>query len=146
MEATMIPIITGLVSLASSYIQGKQEITKAKTEANIVGLNAEAEIKKAKAVAAMELAKQGQSQTHDLDRIAMEQMNKSWKDELILIIFLAPMVLAFIPGMESYALAGFKVIGEMPEWYQYIIIGMVVVIYGMRGLLEKLLERKVGLK
>jgi hypothetical protein len=30
----------------------------------------------------------------------------------------------------------------MPQWYQYIIIGMVVVIYGMRGLLEKVLEKK----
>lgn len=142
----MIPIISSLISLGSAYLTGKQKIAEAKTEAEVIGLNADAEVKKAKAVAAMELAKQGQTQTYDLDRIAVEQMNKSWKDELVLVIFLTPMVLAFIPGMDKYALAGFEVIGKMPQWYQYIIIGMIVVIYGMRGLLEKLLERKVGLK
>ena len=90
------------------------------------------------------MAESGQTQSYDLDRLAMEQMGKSWKDEVILIIFLAPMVMAFIPGMDGYALAGFTVIAKMPEWYQYIIIGMVVVIYGMRGMLEKILDKKFG--
>ena len=72
----------------------------------------------------------------------MEQMGKSWKDELILVIFLAPIVLAFIPGMDIYALAGFEVIAKMPDWYQYILMGMIIVIYGMRGMLEKFLDKK----
>jgi hypothetical protein len=72
----------------------------------------------------------------------MENMSKSWKDEVILIVFLAPMIMAFIPGLENYALAGFGVMDKMPEWYQYVIIGMIVVIYGLRGLLEKVLAKK----
>jgi len=64
----------------------------------------------------------------------------------LLLVFLAPMIMAFIPDMDVYALAGFEVINKMPEWYQYIIIGMVVVIYGMRGLLEKIIDKKVGVK
>jgi uncharacterized ion transporter superfamily protein YfcC len=142
----MIPILSSLLDLGGTYLKGKQEEAKAKAEAAIVGIQAEADIKKAKAISATKRAEAGQEQNYDLDRMAMEQMNKSWKDELILVIFLAPMVLAFIPGMDKYALAGFEVIQKMPEWYQYIIIGMVVVIYGMRGMLEKLIDKKVGLK
>ena len=60
---------------------------------------------------------------------------------------MTPMVLAFIPGFDQYALKGFEVIKEMPEWYRYTIVGMVVVIYGMRGMLSKLLtSRMPGLK
>ena len=142
----MIPILSSLLDLGGTYLKGKQEEAKAKAEATIVGIQAEADIKKAKAISATKRAEAGQEQNYDLDRMAMEQMNKSWKDELILVIFLAPMVLAFIPGMDKYALAGFEVIQKMPEWYQYIIIGMVVVIYGMRGMLEKIIDKKVGLK
>jgi hypothetical protein len=69
-------------------------------------------------------------------------MEKSYKDEVILAIFLAPMVMSFIPAYSAYALAGFDIIAQMPEWYRYIIIGMVVVIYGMRGMLTKLLDSK----
>lgn len=142
----MIPFIGPLLELGGTYLKGKQDEAKAKAEAAIVGIQAEADIKKAKALSATKLAESGQAQNYDLDRLAMEQMSKSWKDELILVIFLAPMVLAFIPGMDKYALAGFTVIQQMPEWYQYIVIGMVVVIYGMRGMLEKLLDKKVSLK
>ena len=138
----MLPILGGLLNLGGTYLQGKQDEAKAKADAAIVGIQAEADIKKAKALSATKLAESGQAQNYDLDRMAMEQMGKSWKDELILIIFLAPMVLAFIPGMDKYALAGFEVIAKMPEWYQYIIIGMVVVIYGMRGMLEKLIDKR----
>jgi uncharacterized ion transporter superfamily protein YfcC len=142
----MIPILSSLLDLGGTYLKGKQEEAKAKAEAAIVGIQAEADIKKAKAISATKRAEAGQEQNYDLDRMAMEQMNKSWKDELILVIFLAPMVLAFIPGMDKYALAGFEVIQKMPDWYQYIIIGMVVVIYGMRGMLEKIIDKKVSLK
>ena len=140
----MISILGSLVSLGSTFLQGKQDEAKAKAEAAIVGIQADADIKRAKALAATKMAESGQTQSYDLDRLAVEQMGKSWKDEVILIIFLAPMVMAFIPGMDGYALAGFTVIAKMPEWYQYIIIGMVVVIYGMRGMLEKILDRKLG--
>ena len=138
----MLPILGTLLDLGGTYLKGKQDQAKAKAEANILGIQAEADIKKAKALSATKRAEAGQEQNYDLDRMAMEQMGKSWKDELILIIFLAPMVMAFIPGMDGYALAGFAVIAKMPEWYQYIIIGMIVVIYGMRGMLEKLIDKR----
>ena len=127
----MIPLLTTLVQIGGNWLDNKQKVAQAKTDAEITTIKAQAD-RQASA----------QDQNYDLDRLAMENMSKSWKDEVILAVFLAPMVMAFIPGFESYALAGFGVMAQMPQWYQYIIIGMVVVIYGMRGLLEKVLEKK----
>ena len=138
----MIPVITSLLSLGSTWLDGKNKQAEATVEAKLVEIKAEADIKLAKATAITKMAEAGQTQNYDLDRLAMENMSKSWKDELILIIFLAPMLMAFIPSLKDSALAGFGVIALMPDWYRYIIIGMVVVIYGLRGLLEKVLENK----
>ena len=120
-----------MVKIGGNWLDNKQKIAQAKTEAEITTIKATAD-RQASA----------QDQNYDLDRLAMENMSKSWKDEIILVVFLIPMIMAFIPGFESYALAGFGVMAQMPQWYQYIIIGMVVVIYGLRGLLEKVLEKK----
>ena len=127
----MIPLLTTLVKIGGNWLDNKQKIAQVKTEAEITTIKATAD-RQASA----------QDQNYDLDRLAMENMSKSWKDEIILVVFLIPMIMAFIPGFESYALAGFGVMAQMPQWYQYIIIGMVVVIYGLRGLLEKVLEKK----
>jgi hypothetical protein len=142
----MLPLLGSLVEIGGTWLKGKQEETKAKAEARLIEISAEADIKKAKAIAAINAAESGQQQDFDLDKIAMEQMGKSWKDELVLVIFLAPMVMAFIPGMEKYSLAGFEVIKSMPEWYQYTIIGMIVVIYGMRGMVKQLISSKLNIK
>tara|TARA_R110000772_G_scaffold555_1_gene1982 strand:- start:14 stop:436 length:423 start_codon:yes stop_codon:yes gene_type:complete len=138
----MIPVITSLLSLGGTWLEGKQKETEATLQAKLVEIKADSDIKVAKATALTKMAESGQTQNYDLDRLAMEQMTKSWKDEFILIIFLAPMIMAFIPGLKDYSLDGFSVVALMPEWYRYIIIGMVVVIYGLRGLLEKALEKK----
>ena len=142
----MIPILGSLVELGGTWLKGKQEETQAKAEARLVEIKSEADIKAAKALCATKMAEAGQAQNYDLDRLAMEQMTKSWKDEILLLVFLIPMIMAFVPDMDKHALAGFEVIAKMPDWYQYIIIGMVVVIYGMRGLLEKIIDKKVGVK
>jgi len=99
------------------------------------------ETQTAKANALLEMAKQGQQNDFDLDMIATKNMEKSWKDELILLIFLLPIVLAFYPDMQPHVLNGFEAIKKMPHWYVAIVIGMVVVIYGMRGLLKAYLSR-----
>ena len=117
----------------------KRKTLKVAQQYELQKLDHQANVAKANAVLAM--AQQGQQQDYDLDKIAMQNMAKSWKDELILIIFLVPIVLAFIPGMDVYVQAGFAAINAMPQWYVAIVIGMVVVIYGLRGLLKAYLQR-----
>ena len=85
----------GLISLGTSiiggitdYFKGKQEINKAQLEADIKLIVAEAEAK------AKRLDRESE-QDYDLDKIAMQNMEKTWKDEVILIIFLLPLGIKF---------------------------------------------------
>lgn len=130
----------GLISLGTSiiggitdYFKGKQEINKAQLEADIKLIVAEAEAK------AKRLEREAEMD-YDLDKIAMEAMDKSWKDDVILIIFLIPLVLSFIPDTQEYVKAGFDNLAATPDWYMYILVGMITVIYGMRGLLKMFLQ------
>jgi len=142
-------VIGTAVSGVSSYFKGKQEQKKLKIEhkskIELLKMEAEVEVAKGVASAKIEMAKNGQAQDFDLDKIAMQNMEKSWKDELILIVFLAPMIMAFIPQLQDVAKVGFENIKSMPEWYRYTIMGMVVVIYGMRGLLKWVLQNKFNI-
>jgi len=140
----MIPILTSLISLGSTWMEGKQKQAEAQSAAAIVGIQAQADIQRAKAISATRMAESGQSQDFDLDKIAMEQMAQSWKDEFLLIVFLTPMIMAFIPSLAPYSLNGFEIIDKMPEWYRYIIIGMVIVIYGLRGMVKQLAASKLS--
>lgn len=132
--------MTGLISLGTSiiggitdYFKGKQEINKAQLEADIKLIIAEAESK------AKRLEREAEMD-YDLDKIAMENMNKTWKDELILVIFMIPLVMSFLPSYQEYVTAGFASLAIVPDWYMYILVGMITVIYGMRGLLKMLLQ------
>ena len=132
--------MTGLIALGTSiiggitdYFKGKQEINKAQLEADIKLIIAEAESK------AKRLEREAEMD-YDLDKIAMQNMNKTWKDELILVIFMIPLVMSFLPAYQEYVTAGFASLALVPDWYMYILVGMITVIYGMRGLLKMLLQ------
>lgn len=124
---------SAIVSGISDYFKGKQEISKTKLEGDIKVLIAEAEAK------VKRLEKESE-QDYDLDKLATQNMEKSWKDELILIIFLVPVVMCFIPEYHVYVTNGFASLALVPDWYMGILVGMIVVIYGMRGLLKMALQ------
>jgi len=140
----MISIIGSLVGSAitgiSDWSKGKQELKKVQLEADKTVIMAEAEAKLAVSKAKVRMAESAQSQDYNLDKIAMENMDKSYKDEYLLGLFSIPMILAFI--YPDVVAKGFTAIEGMPDWYQYSFLGMVVVIYGLRGLLTKLVEAK----
>lgn len=129
----LLGIGSAIVSGVSDYFKGKQEINKTKLEGDIKVLVAEAEAK------VRRLEKESE-QDYDLDKLATQNMEKSWKDELILIIFLAPVVMCFIPEYQVYVTNGFASLALAPDWYMGILVGMIVVIYGMRGLLKMALQ------
>jgi len=135
-------VISGVVNtLVGAPLERWQRRKALKAEQQFELDKLEHETQTAKANALLEMAKSGQKNDFDLDMIATKNMEKSWKDELVLLIFLLPIVLAFIPNMQTHVLNGFTAIEKMPPWYVAIVIGMVVVIYGMRGLLKFYLSR-----
>ena len=134
-------VFSGLANLVSEPIKQWQHRKTLKIEHQFELEKLDHEAKVAKANAVLEMARQGQQQDYDLDKISQQNMAKSWKDELVLLIFLTPVVMAFVPGWDKYVENGFKAIEKMPHWYVAIVIGMVVVIYGLRGLLKEYLQR-----
>lgn len=136
-------IFDKILAIGNTWLEGKNDVAKAELAAKLVNIQADSDIKKAKAIAALSKAEKGQDQDFNLDRLAMENMEKSYKDEYILGLLSTPIIMSFIPTLAPYALAGFQIISQMPEWFRYLFIGVVVVIYGMRGMLTKLLDRKL---
>lgn len=128
-----IPILSSIVDGVSNYFTTKQEIKKVEVEA-------QKDILKAEATAKIKKVLREAEQDHSLDMQSMKNMEKSWKDEVVLVIFMIPLIMSFIPSMQQYVVLGFEALSKTPEWYQYIIIGMVIVIYGMRGLLKYALQ------
>ena len=122
-----------IVGGISSYFNKKQEI-KAKKEER------QDRIEEAKVNAQIKQIEKESEQDYNLDKIAMQNMENSWKDEVILIIFLIPLVMSFIPSVQGYVIKGFDALNNTPDWYQALLIGMIVVIYGMRGMLTKFMQ------
>ena len=140
-------LLSGLLGpvadLGKTYLSGKNDIAKAKQAAAIIGLKADADVKVAGVRAANKLADSGQTQEFNLDLIAMEQMEKSYLDEIMIALLLVPIAVSFM-GYQVEVTAAFESFSVMPEWYQYLVIGVYVVKFGMRGLLTKLVSGKLG--
>lgn len=134
MVGGLVTLGSAIVSGISGYFKDKNEIKKVQVEADKLLIMAEAESK------AKRLEREAEMD-YDLDRIAMQNMDKSWKDELILLIWLTPVIMCFIPEYHVYVTNGFASLALVPDWYMYILVGMVTVIYGMRGLLRMMIEK-----
>ena len=132
-----------IASLGSTYLEGKNQVAKAKSEAAVVSIKAEADVKVAGAIAAHKLANDGQTQDFNLDLVAMQQMDKSFLDEVMIALLLVPIAASFV-GYHAEVTAAFESFAAMPSWYQYLVIGVYVVKFGMRGLLTKLMSGKLA--
>ena len=133
---------TAIISGITGYFKDKNEIKKVEVEAEkmLVLAKAEAEANK---------MKRESEQDYDLDKIAMNAMENSWKDEFLLILFSIPIAMCFFPEYRQYVEDGFKTLNIIPEWFMYIYVAMIVVIYGLRGLLRMFLQLmidKIGFK
>ena len=63
----------------------------------------------------------------------------SWKDEYITVLVTLPLWLIFIPGVEPHVLGGFATLAQTPEWYQWVMMGVITTGAGipMYGKLRK---------
>lgn len=69
---------------------------------------------------------------HEWELIQAENSGDSWKDELVLIVLLIPLVMCFIPGMAGFVHQGFAVLAETPEFYQYFLGVAICSSFGIR--------------
>lgn len=89
------------------------------------------------------LLSEGKLPPENLDRMSMEQMEKSWKDEFIMFVLFSPVILAFFPTAQETVEKGFKILSaDMPEWYMYMLSGIVIVVYGLRSMVKLMVTGK----
>lgn len=114
-------IIAGVVELGKTIGGGIIERSKIKTQGKL-------EIKKAK----IQMKVDRYKQLGQMDMEAMKGMQFSWKDEYLLVLFSIPLILAFVPPLVPYVIAGFQILQSLPAWYQWSITGMVAATFGLR--------------
>ena len=90
-------MIGGLVTLGSAIVSGISGYFKDKNEIKKVQVEADKLLIMAKAEAEANKMRRESEQDYDLGKIAMIAMDKSWKDEFLLILFSIPIAMCFFP-------------------------------------------------
>ena len=102
----MIPIISAVAQVATTWVSGKAEAARINSEAKLATTKAKAAVMEK--VAAGEL---------EWNQAMAEASNKSWKDEWLTILVSIPLVLAFT-GHEEVVMKGFTALEAMPDFYK----------------------------
>ena len=102
----MIPIISAVAQVATTWISGKAEAARINSEAKLATTKAKAAVMEK--VAAGEL---------EWNQAMAEASASSWKDEWLTILVSIPLVLAFT-GNEDVVMKGFAALEQMPDFYK----------------------------
>ncbi len=131
-------IIEPVVSIIKEPLVEWQKRKTLKVEQVDKALQREHDLNLKKIDVNMELAKQGQKIEATWDSTAQKQMTASWKDEWFVLLFSIPLVLSFIPQYQDEVLEGFRVLSKTPDWYIYLVFGIVSATFGLRWMFGKL--------
>lgn len=89
-----------------------------------------------------EYMSKGKPLPENLDQLSMEQMERTHKDEIIMAILFSPIIMVFFDTTQATVAEGFKILATIPDWYVWLLAGIVVVTYGLRGMLKFLISKK----
>ena len=118
----MLQMIVGpIASLASNWLEGRNEKIKATTKVKVAKAEAEAAILEKKATGEI-----------DWDLAQAEASEGSWKDEWLTVVFTLPLILLLF-GQEERVNNFFIALSNCPEWYQYMLGTIVAASFGFRG-------------
>ena len=118
-------LIGPIANLASGYLSNKHEQAQAKHQAKLQVIQNDA----------------------DWESKMADASANSWKDEWFAILLSAPIVaVLYGVGFNDPAVMGrvhdaFEALGNLPEWYQYLLFIAVTSSFGIRGA-EKLMKRR----
>jgi hypothetical protein len=121
----------------------KARIQEIKAESEVRVAEMEAEARKANALVKVEQARTGQQIDYNMDMEMIRQQKNSWKDEMLLILFSAQILASFVPHLQPYILKGWEMLGKAPDWFLWLYAGMVISVWGLRGIARSVLESKI---
>lgn len=109
-----VPILGEIVGLGRDWLKGKQEIKKAKTQAEATVI----------VNSAQNLA--------DWEKIQAKASESSWKDEYWTLILSLPFLASFNSNWVGHIQAGFDTLSTLPDWYQYALLLSIGASFGVR--------------
>jgi hypothetical protein len=115
-----------IVSSVSSIAGGVLENRRIKTEAR-------ARVEVARVEAEIKQIENAAQTVADYDIQALKETRYSWKDEVALIVVLAPFIGSFLPWTQEYVALGWQhLTAHAPDWYGYIFCGAIAGSMGIR--------------
>lgn len=121
----MLPILGPLFSLISTGVSSYAEHKKLK-----------AQHKNAIEQAKIDRVKALDYADSNWDNIMAEATKGSWKDEFWTIVLSIPAIMAFIPTLDVYVIAGFKALSETPDWYKAALGVAIAASFGYRKFVD----------
>ena len=115
-------LLKPLIGVAGDTIKGFVQTKKLKSETKIAEIKAEKK--------RLEDIANGKIQW---EQSAVDQMQGSWKDELILICLLVPAVAVFVPGWTEHIQKGFEALHSLPSYYTNLLYISCCASFGIKG-------------
>ena len=115
-------LVKPLLGVAGDAVKGFVDTKKAKAELKVTEVRAATKLKQDQIAGKVAW-----------EASAVDQMKGSWKDELILIVLLAPACLVFVPGMTEHVERGFVALQQLPDYYKHLLYIACSASFGIKG-------------
>ena len=140
-----IGIILEVIGVGKNALESKAKRKQVEAESKI-------KIAQAKTNAEVNRIESNTISDNATDFEAVKQLDRTWKDEFIIILFMTPVFsAAFVPfitaykggeweQLNQYMIDSFKSLNELPGWYPYVIGLILVATFGFRSMTRKIIE------
>lgn len=142
-SGTVSKVFTDWSDRSNIKAETKSKLQQMEYESQLKIAEIEAQTRRMNAEMLIEQIKAGQKIDYDQDMEMLRQQQKSYKDEFLLILFSAPVIASFIPHLQPYIEKGWEMLNKAPDWFLMLYAGMVVTIYGLRGIARSIIESRL---
>lgn len=115
----------GIVEPVANYYTRKQELRQARFEAQLKAEQAAGDRR-------AQLIREGLAADSTWELESIRAHAGGWKDEFVLLVLSAPLIMCFIPGLAPYVKAGFDALAVTPWWYPTATLSVFLATYGIR--------------